>query len=120
MKHLKILTVLALFILHPAAQGAWGDAADLKGLEKKAMKGDYQAQRNLAFELSSSGPQNLPINPILGCAWYMVILQSGNPKVYGADIDNVKVYCSHLDDLSRIAADNQAKTLLNKIYPNQH
>ena len=92
------------------------DPAKMEGL---AMKGNYQAQRNLAYSLASTWPSGQK-NPILGCAWYLVILQSGSPKVDETDINNVKVYCSQLDDLSRIAAENQAAALLHKIYPKQH
>jgi hypothetical protein len=48
-------------------------------LEKQALAGNYQAQRNLGF-LLASGYQGYPANPVMGCAWHIVILKSRHPE----------------------------------------
>lgn len=37
-------------------------------LEKQAMAGDYQAQRNVAYWLTGGNGGEPPLNPALGCA----------------------------------------------------
>ncbi|MES9422031.1 hypothetical protein ABEQ27_12220, partial [Cutibacterium acnes] len=72
-----------------------------------AMKGDYQAQRNLAFSYASpeKGERS---DPIASCAWYLVILQSGSSKVGSADAGNVRTYCGPLQQEDRVAAEARA------------
>jgi len=83
-------------------------------LGKKAMKGDYQAQRNLAY--SYVNPRNGEmLNPVMGCAWYLTILNSGSPKVNQGDAGNVEVYCNKLDANSLAAAKKQALNILTQL-----
>lgn len=82
----------------------------------QAWAGDYQAQRNTAFCLSTSCDTAVNLKPILGCAWYKVIMASGNIKVDQTDAGNVKVYCGRLEALEQNAAVEQAKTLFLAIY----
>lgn len=85
-------------------------------LEKKAMAGDYQAQRNVAYWLTGGYNNAPPLNPILGCAWRLVILKSGSPSVDSSDISNKQLYCDkRLDADSSQAAEIQAATLLKQI-----
>lgn len=82
-------------------------------LEKGAMAGDYQSQRNLAYWLSG-GYNAPPQNPILACAWRLVILESGSPKVDAGDIGNKELYCDKrlgIDTDERKAAEAQAVKL---------
>lgn len=85
----------------------------------KAMRGDYQGQRNVAFYLggnSVTGVQGaITANKITACAWRMVIIGSGSPKVDSSDTANVKHDCGKLDEVERIAAQSQATTLITKI-----
>jgi hypothetical protein len=62
-------------------------------LEKDAMEGNYQAQRNLAFWLSGGYNNAPPQNPILACAWRLVILDSGSKQVDLGDVSNKELYC---------------------------
>ncbi|CAA0087591.1 Uncharacterised protein [Starkeya nomas] len=88
----------------------------LEADNRKAWKGDYQGQRNVAFCLSDGcGNMVLP-NRSLGCAWRIVIIASGSPKVDTTDIGNLKVYCGKLDAAERSAAQAQAATLFRTIY----
>ncbi|MDD2660452.1 MAG: hypothetical protein PHY54_12365 [Methylococcales bacterium] len=87
-----------------------------QSIQALAMKKDYQAQRNLAYGYTSWPYQGQDKNPILGCAWYQLILNSGSPKVNQGDIGNVTVYCEKLDAKSQSAALAQARVLYKTIY----
>lgn len=90
--------------------------ARLEADNRKAWKGDYQGQRNVAF-CFSDGCNNMVLpNRSLGCAWRIVIIASGSPKVDSTDIGNLKVYCGKLDAAERSAAQAQAATLFRTIY----
>ena len=80
------------------------------------MAGDYQAQRNLAYGYASWPYKGQDKNPLLGCAWYLVVLNSGSPRVGEGDVGNVRVYCEKLDSNSQSAAKAQAHLLYKKIY----
>ena len=108
MKRPMLSTVLAL------ATGLAGGAtlAEFEALEKAAKAGDYQAQRNLAYWLSGGYGGAPPLNPVLACAWRLVILESGSPQVDTSDVSNKQLYCDkRLDADSRKAAQAQAQTL---------
>lgn len=85
----------------------------------KAMRGDYQGQRNIAFYLSGNSVTGthgaIIANKITACAWRMVIIGSGSPHVDSSDTANVKRDCGKLDDVERIAAQAQATALITKI-----
>jgi len=85
------------------------------GLEKQALAGNYQAQRNLGF-LLSSGYQGYPANPVMGCAWHMVILKSGHPEVNDSDRSNKKLECEQkLSPQQLREAEAEANALLKRI-----
>lgn len=58
-------------------------------------------------------------NPLLACAWYQVVLNSGSPKIGPGDIGNVKVYCERLEPEARAAATGQARALFKQIYKSE-
>ncbi|MDB5596244.1 MAG: hypothetical protein JWM36_3205 [Hyphomicrobiales bacterium] len=82
----------------------------------KAYRRDYQAQRNIAFCLSQGCDRAVITNPILGCAWRMVIVGSGFSMVDTTDTGNLRVECGRLDAVERVAASAQAQVLMKKIY----
>lgn len=85
-------------------------------LKNKAMKGDYQAQRNLAWSYVNPHKKD-KADPVLGCAWYLVILQSRSPKIHEGDYGNVKVYCdTKLNREKQAAAMAESRKLTRKIY----
>jgi hypothetical protein len=89
---------------------------EYEALERKAMAGDYQAQRNVAYWLTGGNNGVPPLNPVLGCAWRLVILRSGSASVDASDISNKQLYCDkRLDADSRKAAEVQAEKLLQQI-----
>lgn len=106
----RLLTAALLLCCLPAL------ALDVDALRDKAMKGDYQAQRNLAYTLATGSGSASSQNPILGCAWYKLIILSGSEKVNDGDIGNVRVYCGSLTAEQQVVANNQAKKLAKKIY----
>lgn len=86
-----------------------------------AIAGDYQGQRNVAFCLSTGCKEiygtALRTNPVLGCAWRVVIVSSGHLDADKLDGDGMKIYCGpqYLDDVGRTMADAQARTILKMI-----
>ena len=85
--------------------------ADYEAMEKAALSGDYQAQRNLAYTLSTS----IPFNPILGCAWRIVIVESGSSQVDQSDTGNKAFYCDKLSADELLAAQAQAEKLTRQM-----
>lgn len=63
----------------------------------QAKAGDYQAQRNLAYGFAASPYPGQQKNRVLGCAWYLVVLNSGHPQADESDTSNAQTYCGPLD-----------------------
>lgn len=86
-----------------------------------AMHGDYQSQRNIAYGFSASNDRpykGQEKNKVLGCAWYLVVLNSGSPKVNAGDQGNVDTYCGKLEPDLLSAAKYNARNFLEKIDQN--
>ncbi|MDO9450967.1 MAG: hypothetical protein Q7J21_10810 [Rugosibacter sp.] len=83
----------------------------------QAMQGNYQAQRNLAYGYSSLPYSGQDKNPLLACAWRIVIIKSGSDKVDKTDISNHSVDCGSLDKTARAVSEAQAIELLKRIKP---
>lgn len=109
-----VLWATALFFLGYISE-AEAQRPTFKAVRDLAMRGNYQAQRNIAFGYTSNPYPGQDINPMLGCAWRIVIIYSGNEKVDETDIGNHRVYCDRLERTQRIAAEAQAGLLLSKI-----
>jgi hypothetical protein len=87
-----------------------------EAMEKAAYQGDYQAQRNLSYTLSTGMPRNL----ILGCAWRIVIIGSGSPQVDQSDTGNKTHYCDRtLNSDELLAARKQAEKIQSEIKRNR-
>jgi hypothetical protein len=85
------------------------------GLEKQALAGDYQAQRNLAYYLST-GAEGHPQNVVAGCAWRIVLLKSGHAQADASDESNKTFDCDRkLNPQQLREAEVQAAALLKKI-----
>lgn len=88
---------------------------DYKLIEAKALEGHYQYQTDLAFALSKFGWSRY--NPILGCAWWMVVLRSGSPSVTEYDVDSKRASCDRrLSPDALVAASAQADRIYQQIY----
>lgn len=83
-----------------------------------ALHGDYQAQRNIAYGFASYPYNGQEKNRVLGCAWYLVVLNSGSPKVNAGDQGNVDTYCGKLEPDLLTAAKYNAKKFLDQIDQN--
>lgn len=90
-------------------------AQSQKELEKTALRGDYQAQRNLAYSFVAP-MQGEDLNPVSGCAWYLVILRSGSKRVDVTDSNNATLYCDRLSKTEQISAYGKADALVRRIY----
>ncbi|MCK6435989.1 hypothetical protein [Rivihabitans pingtungensis] len=90
----------------------------LATVERKALHGDYQAQRNLAYGYAAWPYQGQSKDPVLACAWYLVVLNSGSPKVGPGDLGNVSVYCGKgkLDGEGLELAKIKGRALYKAIY----
>lgn len=89
----------------------------LKSEFPRAMKGDYSAQRNVSYCLSSGCGGAVDIDKTLGCAWRIVILAGGSANITSADQSNFHHFCSAgLTDEDRAIATAQARRLFQTIY----
>jgi hypothetical protein len=85
------------------------------GLEKEALAGDYQAQRNLAYYLST-GAEGHAQNVVVACAWRIVILRSGHEKADSSDEGNKTFDCDRKLNAQQLReAESQAGALLKRV-----
>jgi hypothetical protein len=83
---------------------------------KKAWHGDYQGQRNVAYCLGYGCDGLVFINKSLGCAWRIIIIGSGSPRVDNTDISNIKLDCGRLNAAENSAAHAQAEAIFRAVY----
>ena len=127
MKAFPIVLVLLAF-----ASGASARVIDVAAIEKKldsatrarlssyqagAMRGDYQAMRNLAFTWSTDAARTQPDASIVGCAWYAQIMQMHTAKVHVGDVSNRDLYCGRLSKQDLQAAAGLFNALGESIGP---
>jgi hypothetical protein len=112
MRHIQAAAVLFASF----AVVAQDQPTSYEGVKALAMEGNYQAQRNLAYGYAAFQHKGQDKNPLLACAWYLVVLHSGSPKLNAGDIGNVQVYCDKLTSTMRAAADGQARVLFQQVY----
>lgn len=105
-----------------AAAGAPATCEDTKERWERyyseAIAGGYQGQRNVAYCLSTGCDiPEFRKNPVLGCAWRVVIVNSGHLAADEMDGKSLQLYCGsqYLDDTGRVMADAQARTILQKL-----
>jgi hypothetical protein len=110
----------AFFLLLIGAAALSATAADAASqfdqINAKALAGDYQAQRNIAYGYSTAPYPGQQTNVLLGCAWRIVIMHSGSAKVDDTDISNQRVQCGKLDSQQLAAAQAQARRLYLQVY----
>lgn len=90
--------------------------ADFLTVLDAAKKGDYQSQRNLAYGYAAHPYPGQEKNRVLGCAWYLVIANSGSKNIVEADISNANVYCGTLEHDLLDAAKTNANLLMTEVY----
>lgn len=91
--------------------------AEMKAQWPKALKGDYQSQRNVAFCLSNGCDGAVTIDRLTSCTWRIVILASGSGKIVSTDILNYRQACEKsLSDLEFSTARAKAGRLFQEVY----
>ena len=94
-----------------------GQIAAYRAEEARAMGGDYQSQRNIAWCFIDGCYGVEPIDDVRACAWRLVIASAKHPKSDASDVDNVRIDCDQaLTPEDREAAIDKAKALFLKIY----
>ena len=93
MKNLVLPTLFSLCCIASA-----GAADNELSLAKKALSGDYQAQRNLAYGYVHGWGKNgdvdfIPQDTIRACAWRKVILLANQKTADSSDYVNESVDC---------------------------
>ena len=85
--------------------------------EARAMSGDYQSQRNIAWCFVDGCYGVEPIDDVRACAWRLVIASAKAPQSDASDPDNVRIDCDQaLTPEDRATAVEKAKVLFQKIY----
>lgn len=59
----------------------------------KALAGHYPSQRNIAFCLADGCYGAVSVDPVMSCAWRIVILASGAKDIEKSDHDNYMLGC---------------------------
>lgn len=82
-----------------------------------ATTGDYQAQRNVAYCLSDGCKGSVAVNRQLGCAWRLVIAESGHLTADDTDLANIRTYCGpgFVDQAGQALAKAQAVRMLEML-----
>lgn len=83
----------------------------------RALKGEYDAQRNVAYCLTTGCDDAVKVNKPIGCAWRAVILSSGSRKVDRADTTAFDSVCrGKLTASEATVFGGQYETLFRRIY----
>ena len=82
----------------------------------KAMKGDYQGQRNVAFCLMTGCDDAVRQDWITGCAWRMVLKAARDRRYDLGDKMNFDVDCGRSDTSEQADAARIAQDLFRRIY----
>jgi hypothetical protein len=90
-------------------------AGDFRRAYGKAIQGDYQGQRNVAYMLGRGYADTVLKDRVTSCAWRLVVVASGSPKVDDTDLGNVRVDCGRLDAADRAKAETTARVLAAQI-----
>lgn len=85
--------------------------ARLAAYTHDALKGDYQAMRNVAFVWSTDAAKQRPEASVVGCAWYALILQKHASRAHEGDVGNRDLYCGRLSREQAIEAGGLATRL---------
>jgi hypothetical protein len=111
-KYQAVVEIKDSYLNPDSDAGAESEAA---GLEKKALAGDYQAQRNLAYYLIT-GEEGVKADHVMACAWRIVILKSGHSQADASDTSNKQFDCDRkLTPAQLRQAESQATSLLKRI-----
>lgn len=90
--------------------------AEIIASAKFAYKGDYQAQRNIAFCLFTGCQGAVMVDKSLACAWRTVILAAATSEVDATDTSNLQACKNDLTPTENAAAISRASTLFKSVY----
>jgi hypothetical protein len=90
--------------------------AEIIASAKYAYKGDYQAQRNIAFCLFTGCQGAVIIDKALACAWRTVILAAATSEVDATDTSNLQACKNNLTPTENAAAISRADKLFKSVY----
>jgi hypothetical protein len=90
--------------------------AEIIASAKFAYKGDYQAQRNIAFCLFTGCQGAVIIDKALSCAWRTVILAAASSEVDATDTSNLQACKNDLTPTENAAAISRAGNLFKTVY----
>lgn len=62
-------------------------------LETRALAGNADAQRQVASWLSGGNQGRPPVNPVVGCAWRLVVLDRADKASMPADLADKERHC---------------------------
>jgi hypothetical protein len=88
----------------------------IKADYQKAWRGDYQAQRNVAYCYVYGCGEAVRPDRVLGCAWRMVIVAAADQRMDASDISNRKGACDRLSSDELTAAAIRVEQLFKAIY----
>lgn len=84
---------------------------------KRAMEGEYQGQRNIAWCYFDGCDGVEPIDDVAACAWRLVILAARHPKADESDVTNVETDCrAALTPAQQATARTKADGIFRRIY----
>ncbi len=83
---------------------------------EQALSGNLQSQRRLADCYRLGCSSELTPDPVLACAWRIIVVASGAPAVVQDDTESRRRDCESLSPKDQAAAARQAKSLFQKIY----
>ncbi len=105
-----------LTICQPQSVQCSINQAEVIASAKFAYRGDYQAQRNLAFCLITGCQGAVTVDKALGCAWRTVILAAATSEVDATDTSNLQLCRSDLTRIEDAAAISRAGKLFMTVY----
>ena len=113
----RVIWTLVLIFggMQEVVMGQESGSSNSARLEPRARTGDASAQRELA-ECYRRGCADISANPVLACAWGIVLVASGHPQVTPADSDHRRRDCESLTPAQQSAAAAQARVLFQNIY----
>lgn len=106
----RLIALLLVALTSPARSDGLGSVTE------QALKGDYQAQRNLAYGYAALPLPGQKKDTALACSWYLLVLRSDSSKLNVGDVGNARTYCDPLDFEARLKAERKANALYRSIY----
>lgn len=92
------------------------DQAEILVNAKFSYRGDYQAQRNLAYCLNTGCSNAIIMNKPLSCAWRIIILAAASHEVDDSDTSNLEFCLEKLSPIERATATSRSAAIFKTVY----